>query len=116
MCLGIPGRVAATYREHDVLMGKVQFGGISRRVCLEHVPDVRVDDYVLVHVGFALSKIDEEEARQVFTFLEAMNQLDEWATADEEGPRPVGTTPVEGGAHPSGALPPVRGPDASHSR
>ncbi len=83
MCLGIPGRVEETYREHDVLMGKVQFGGISKRVCLEHVPDVQVNDYVLVHVGFALSKIDEEEAQRVFEFLAAMNQLDELGTADQ---------------------------------
>ncbi len=77
MCLGIPGRVVETYREHDVLMGKVDFGGISKRVCLEHVPDVRVDEYVLVHVGFALSRIDEAEARRVFEFLDSMDQLDE---------------------------------------
>jgi hydrogenase expression/formation protein HypC len=77
MCLAIPGQVVETYREHDVLMGKVQFGGISKRVCLEHVPDVAVDDYVLVHVGFALSRIDEAEAKQVFEFLDSMDQLDE---------------------------------------
>ena len=58
-------------------MGKVDFGGISKRVCLEHVPEVRADDYVLVHVGFALSRIDEAEARSVFEFLEQMDQLDE---------------------------------------
>lgn len=77
MCLGVPGKVVETYREHDVLMGRVEFGGISKRVCLEHVPEVQVDDYVVVHVGFALSKIDESEARRVFEFLEKMNQLDE---------------------------------------
>ena len=77
MCLGIPGKVVDTYREDDVLMGKVDFGGISKRVCLEHVPQAGPGDYVLVHVGFALSVIDEEEAQQVFTFLERMNQLDE---------------------------------------
>ena len=77
MCLGIPGKVVETYREHDVLMGKVDFGGVVKRVCLEHVPDVRIGAYVLVHVGFALSTIDEAEARQVFEFLERMNQLDE---------------------------------------
>jgi hydrogenase expression/formation protein HypC len=83
MCLGIPGRVVETYREHDVLMGRVEFGGVYKRVCLEHVPEVRPDDYVLVHVGFALSRIDEVEARRVFEFLEGMNQLDEL-----EGPSP----------------------------
>jgi hydrogenase expression/formation protein HypC len=77
MCLGIPGKVVSTYREHDVLMGKVDFSGAFKRVCLEHVADVRLGEYVLVHVGFALSKIDEAEARRVFEFLEGMNQLDE---------------------------------------
>ena len=77
MCLAIPGKVVETYREHDVLMGKVEFGGVSKRVCLEHVPEVRPDEYVLVHVGFALSRIDEAEARRVFEFLDRMDQLDE---------------------------------------
>ena len=77
MCLGIPGKVVETYRDNDVLMGKVDFSGVCKRVCLEHVPQVQPGDYVLVHVGFALSRIDEAEARQVFEFLERMNQLDE---------------------------------------
>jgi hydrogenase expression/formation protein HypC len=77
MCLGIPGKVVETYHEYDVLMGRVEFGGVYKRVCLEHVLDVRVDDYVLVHVGFALSKIDEVEAHRIFAFLEGMNQLDD---------------------------------------
>ena len=77
MCLGIPGKVVETYREHDVLMGKVDFGGVFKRVCLEHVSEVRPGDYVLVHVGFALSRIDEAEAQRVFEFLDGMNQLDE---------------------------------------
>jgi len=77
MCLGIPGKVVETYREHDVLMGKVEFGGVFKRVCLEHVPNVTVGEYVLVHVGFALNVIDEAEARRVFEFLERMKQLDE---------------------------------------
>ena len=77
MCLGIPGKVTKTFREHDVLMGKVDFGGVSKQVCLDHVPDVRVGDYVIVHVGFALSRIDGDEAGRVFDFLKGMNQLDE---------------------------------------
>jgi hydrogenase expression/formation protein HypC len=77
MCLGIPGKVVETYLEDEILMGKVDFGGISKRVCLEHVPEVKPDDYVLVHVGFALSMIDEIEAQQVFAFLERMNQLED---------------------------------------
>lgn len=81
MCLGIPGRVVETYREHDVLMGKVDFGGVFKRVCLEHVSEVQPGEYVLVHVGFALSRLDETEAQRVFEFLEGMNQLDELEAA-----------------------------------
>ena len=77
MCLGIPGKVLETYRENDVLMGKVDFSGVCKRVCLEHVPEVRPGEYVLVHVGFALSRIDEAEAQLVFDFLKRMEQLEE---------------------------------------
>lgn len=83
MCLAIPGRVAETWRENEVLMGKVEFSGVTRRVCLDHVPDVKIDEYVLVHVGFALSKIDAAEAAQVFEILRELKQLSEL----EEPPR-----------------------------
>jgi hydrogenase expression/formation protein HypC len=79
MCLGIPGKVIKTYREHDVLMGKVDFSGVIKQVCLEHVPEVKIGQYVLVHVGFALSYIDEQEAQRVFDFLKGMDQLEELA-------------------------------------
>jgi hydrogenase expression/formation protein HypC len=82
MCLGIPGKVVEKYEEYDVQMGKVDFGGVSKRVCLDHVPDVRVGDYVIVHVGFALSAIDENEAKQVFTFLDKMNELNDLELGD----------------------------------
>ena len=77
MCLGIPGKVIDTYREHDVLMGRVEFGGIVKRACLEHVPDVQPGEYVLVHVGFALSRIDAAEAARIFALLAELNQLGE---------------------------------------
>lgn len=83
MCLAIPGRVVETYQEHDVLMGKVDFGGISKRICLEHTPGVQPGQYVIVHVGFALDIVDEAEARQIFTFLEGMNELTELQTETE---------------------------------
>ncbi len=63
-------------------MGKIDFGGVAKRVCLEHVPEVRIGEYVLVHVGFALSVVDEEEAQHVFSFLRQMNELDELNTKD----------------------------------
>jgi hydrogenase expression/formation protein HypC len=77
MCLGIPGKVTDTYCEHGVLMGKVEFGGVSKHVCLEHVPGVQPGEYVLVHVGFALSKLDEAEAARVFEYLRQLGQLEE---------------------------------------
>lgn len=83
MCLAIPAKVTETYREHDVLMGKVDFGGISKRVCLEHTPQVVPGQYVVVHVGFALSVLDENEAQLVFKFLESMNELGELRAGGE---------------------------------
>ncbi len=77
MCLGIPGKVIETYAEHDVPMGKVDFGGVFKRVCLAHTPHASVGQYVIVHVGFALEVIDEDEAQQIFTFLERMDELGE---------------------------------------
>jgi hydrogenase expression/formation protein HypC len=87
MCLAIPGKVVATYRENEVAMAKVDFSGVCKRVCLEHVPQARPGDYVLVHVGFALSLLDEAEAGRVFAFLKEMNQLEELSVQEPPGPR-----------------------------
>lgn len=81
MCLGIPGRLTEIFQEDDVLMGKVEFSGVTKRVCLEHVADAKVGEYVLVHVGFALSKIDEVEAMRVFALLEEFGLLDDLEAA-----------------------------------
>ena len=77
MCLGVPGRVVSRELEDGLLMGRVDFGGVSRKVCLEHVQEVAPGDYVLVHVGFALSRIDAEEARKIFELLHELDQLGE---------------------------------------
>lgn len=77
MCLGIPGKVVEIDTEQTLLMGKVDFGGVRKQVCLAHTPDVRVGQYVIVHVGFALNVIDEQEAQQVFAFLEQIGELSE---------------------------------------
>jgi hydrogenase expression/formation protein HypC len=73
MCLGVPGLLVETSTEGDVRMGKVDFGGIARQVCLELVPDARPGDYVLVHVGFALTRLDEAEALRVFALIDALD-------------------------------------------
>ncbi len=77
MCLGIPGRVLEVTRERELLIGKVDFGGICRRICLEHVPETKPGEYVLVHVGFALARIDEAEAKRIFALLEGTEELDD---------------------------------------
>jgi hydrogenase expression/formation protein HypC len=77
MCLGVPGKVVSVVDEDGVLMGKVDFGGVARQVCLDHVRDVVPGDYVLVHVGFALNKLDEAEAKRVFELLTELGQLEE---------------------------------------
>ena len=70
MCLGIPGRLIETHQQDDLPMGKVEFGGILKDVCLAYTPEAQVGDYVLVHVGFAISRIDESEAQEIFGYLE----------------------------------------------
>jgi hydrogenase expression/formation protein HypC len=84
MCLAIPGKVLSV-EEGVGRMAKVQFGGITRTASLDLVPEAGVGDYVLVHVGFAISKIDEEEARKTMEALEQLADLQ-----DELGPDPVG--------------------------
>ena len=86
MCLGIPGRVVETYTEHEMLMGKIDFGGVFKRVCLECTPTARIGQFVIVHVGFALEILDEAEARTVFQFLERMNELDDLNLAENADP------------------------------
>ncbi|HEX6051413.1 MAG TPA: HypC/HybG/HupF family hydrogenase formation chaperone [Gemmatimonadaceae bacterium] len=78
MCLGIPGRIVELRDEGGFPTGLVDFGGIRREVCLAYVAgDVGPGDYVIVHVGFAISKVDEAEATRTFEVLRAMSRLDE---------------------------------------
>ena len=78
MCLGIPGKVLEIHSgEGGVPMGKVEFGGIARDICLAYLPEVVVGDYVLVHVGFAISKIDEQEAQEIFSYIDQIGELAE---------------------------------------
>jgi hydrogenase expression/formation protein HypC len=77
MCLSVPGRITEVFDDDGLRMGKVAFGSVAKSVCLEHVPDAAVGDYVLVHVGFALARIDEDEARRIFEFLETIQPLEE---------------------------------------
>lgn len=79
MCLAIPGRIKSIepYKQGYMSMGKVELGGIVKEINLQLVPDAKENDYVLVHVGVAISIVDEEEAKSSLKFLEQMNELDE---------------------------------------
>jgi len=78
MCLGVPGKITNIVDNNTGMkMGKVNFGGVSKEVCLAYVPEAKVGDYVIVHVGFAISTVDEGEAKQVFEYLAQIDELKE---------------------------------------
>jgi len=95
MCLGIPGEILETHAgDSGLRMGTVRFGGAERLVCLEYVPEAGVGDYVIVHVGVAISKVSEEEAEEVFGYLREIQAL-----AEPEDPERLGAAgPPAGGA------------------
>jgi hydrogenase expression/formation protein HypC len=75
MCLGIPGKVVELYTVNGMKMGKVDFGGVIKEACLEYLPDIQVGDYTIIHVGFGISQLDEEEAQQTLALLREMDML-----------------------------------------
>jgi hydrogenase expression/formation protein HypC len=77
MCLGVPGRIVEVYTEDGVRMGRVDFGGITRSACLEYTPEADVGSWVVIHVGFAISVVDEEEARRAYELLAEMGNLED---------------------------------------
>ena len=83
MCLAIPGKILDTEELNGIRFGRVQFGGITRQTYLDFVPDAQPGDFVLVHVGFAISKVDEAEAARTLELLEQVGLV-----ADELGPEP----------------------------
>jgi hydrogenase expression/formation protein HypC len=89
MCLAIPGKITSVC-EGDVLtrMGKVDFGGVVKEASLAYVPEARVGDYVIVHAGFAISQLDQEEAARVFEYLRQMDELSELQQSPPAGGAP----------------------------
>jgi hydrogenase expression/formation protein HypC len=90
MCLGVPGKVTEVFRRDGIRMGTVDFGGITRTACLEYAPEVGVGRYVVIHVGFAISVVDEEEAARSYALLEEMGNLE-----DIDLPQAVDGIPAE---------------------
>ena len=92
MCLGVPGKVLEINENPTgMTRGRVSFGGIVKEVCLAYTPEVEVGDYVVVHVGFAISTIDEAEAHKVFDFLEEMGELGELDVPQPGEAQPTGS-------------------------
>lgn len=77
MCLAVPGKILDTEEIGESRIGRIQFGGITRQAYLDWVPEAQVGDYVLVHVGFAISRVDEAEARRTYELIEEMGLLEE---------------------------------------
>jgi hydrogenase expression/formation protein HypC len=85
MCLAIPGRIESISGDDALTrLGKVNFGGILKDACLACVPEARVGDYVIVHVGFALSRVDEAEANKIFEYLKQLDELRELENRSED--------------------------------
>ena len=98
MCLGVPGKLLEVYEEDGLPMGKVEFGGIVKQTCLAYTPEAKPGEYVIVHVGFAISQVDEAEAQEIFDYLQQIGELGELdtvepAAASRESPEPGGETP-----------------------
>ena len=88
MCLGVPGKVIEIYEQDGLRMGKIDFGGVVKEACLAYVPEVEVGDYTIIHVGFAINRIDEEEALRSYELLMEIGALEEelglYQTEDSE--------------------------------
>ena len=77
MCLAVPGRIESLFRNGEARMAKVNFGGVTKNVCVEYLPDIAVGDYTIVHVGFAISKIDEASAKETLRTFAELGLLEE---------------------------------------
>ena len=91
MCLAVPGRITEIFTEDSLRMGRIDYGGVTRTACLEWVPEAEVDDYVLVHVGFALNTLDVEEAEATLRLIDTLQASGEATAASNDAP-------AEGGA------------------
>jgi hydrogenase expression/formation protein HypC len=97
MCLAIPGKVLDIDRELTPVMGNVSFGGVTKRICLEWVPEIQVGQYVIVHVGFAISAVDEEDALETLRMLREMGDIEgEFGPGDDDAARSGGKGGTKG--------------------
>ncbi len=76
MCLGVPGKIVEIYEKGGLKMAKVDFGGIFREACLDYVPEVKINDYCVIHVGFAISLLSEKEAKETLDLLNEISNIE----------------------------------------
>jgi hydrogenase expression/formation protein HypC len=94
MCLAVPGRVLSVHEESGTTMAQVDFGGVRKKVCLAYLPETEVGEYVIVHVGFAIQRLDEESARETLATFERLGILEEeFGDAASAAARDTGATP-----------------------
>jgi hydrogenase expression/formation protein HypC len=84
MCLGIPGKITEIYEKDTLKMGKLDFGGVTKEVCLAYVPEAKVGDYALIHVGFAISLMDEDEAIETLNLIKEVAQFEDEAGLENQ--------------------------------
>ena len=77
MCLGVPGKIVETYEKGGLHMARVDFGGVFREACLSYVPDAKVGEYCIIHVGFSISVLSESEAQETLELLKQIGSFDE---------------------------------------
>ena len=77
MCLGVPGKIVDIFEADGLKMGKIDFGGVTREACLAYVPDAQIGDYTVIHVGFAISQLSEDEAQETLRLLREIANIDE---------------------------------------
>ena len=84
MCLGVPGKVIEIYEQNGLQMGKMDFGGVTREACLAYIPEIKLGDYCVVHAGFAISLLSEEEAMETLELLRELAEFQEELGIEEE--------------------------------
>ena len=92
MCLGVPGKIIDIYQQGELTMGKIDFGGVTREACLAYVPEAEIGDYTVIHVGFALHLISEEEAQETLSLLReiaAIGEEEPFLDLGQDGNNPV---------------------------
>ena len=99
MCLGIPGKILEIYESGGLTMGKIDFGGVTREACLSYVPEAKIGDYTIIHVGFALNLISEEDAQETLSLLRQIADFEEELGERKESriEPSITTDPVAGG-------------------